>query len=44
MKMRHGIWFSQPPMNHAGLFEGVFGWLAEVAVPRATTLIWLDVP
>ena len=26
------------------IIEGVFGWLAEVAVPRATTLIWLDVP
>ena len=24
--------------------EGVFGWLAEVAIPRATALIWLDVP
>lgn len=26
------------------IIEGVFGWLAEVAVPRATTLIWLDLP
>jgi adenylate kinase family enzyme len=26
------------------IIEGVFGWLAEVAVPRATALIWLDVP
>ena len=26
------------------IIEGVFGWLVEVAVPRATTLIWLDVP
>jgi adenylate kinase family enzyme len=24
--------------------EGVFGWLAEVAIPRATALIWLDLP
>ena len=26
------------------IIEGVFGWLAEIAVPRATALIWLDVP
>ena len=26
------------------VIEGVYGWLAEVAVPRATALIWLDVP
>ena len=26
------------------VIEGVFGWLAEVAVPRATALIWLDMP
>lgn len=26
------------------IIEGVFGWLAEVAVPRATALIWLDMP
>ena len=24
------------------VIEGVYGWLAEVAVPRATALIWLD--
>jgi adenylate kinase family enzyme len=24
--------------------EGVYGWLAEIAIPRATTLIWLDLP
>jgi adenylate kinase family enzyme len=24
------------------IIEGAFGWLAEIAVPRATTLIWLD--
>ena len=26
------------------IIEGVYGWLAEVAVPRATALIWLDMP
>jgi adenylate kinase family enzyme len=26
------------------VIEGVYGWLAEVALPRATALIWLDVP
>jgi adenylate kinase family enzyme len=26
------------------IIEGVFGWLAEVALPRATSLIWLDMP
>lgn len=26
------------------IIEGVFGWLAEVALPRATALIWLDFP
>ena len=26
------------------IIEGAFGWLAEVALPRATTLIWLDLP
>ena len=24
------------------IIEGVYGWLAEVALPRATALIWLD--
>jgi adenylate kinase family enzyme len=24
--------------------EGVFGWLAEVALPRATALVWLNLP
>ena len=24
--------------------EGVYGWLARVALPRATALIWLDLP
>lgn len=26
------------------IIEGVFGWLAEIAIPRATALIWLDLP
>lgn len=26
------------------IIEGVYGWLAEVALPRANTLIWLDLP
>ena len=26
------------------IIEGAFGWLAEVALPRATALIWLDLP
>jgi energy-coupling factor transporter ATP-binding protein EcfA2 len=26
------------------VIEGVFGWLAEVALPRATALIWLNLP
>ena len=26
------------------VIEGVYGWLAEVAAPRATTFIWLDMP
>ena len=26
------------------IIEGVFGWLAEPALPRATSLIWLDLP
>jgi adenylate kinase family enzyme len=28
----------------AWVMEGVYGWLAEVAIARATALIWLDVP
>ena len=32
------------PRQSVGSSEGVYGWLAEVAVPRATALIWLDVP
>lgn len=28
----------------AWLMEGVFGWLAKVAIGRATQLIWLDLP
>lgn len=30
--------------DEAWVIEGVFGWLANEALPRATTLIWLDVP
>jgi adenylate kinase family enzyme len=26
------------------IIEGVYGWLADVALPRATALIWLDMP
>jgi len=26
------------------IIEGVYGWLADVALPRATALIWLDLP
>jgi len=26
------------------IIEGVYGWLAEVTIPRATALIWLDLP
>jgi adenylate kinase family enzyme len=26
------------------IIEGIFGWLAEAALPRATSLIWLDLP
>jgi adenylate kinase family enzyme len=26
------------------VIEGVFGWLVDVAVPRATALLWLDLP
>ena len=26
------------------IIEGVYGWLAEVALPRASSLIWLDLP
>ncbi|WCR21028.1 hypothetical protein JHW40_23025 (plasmid) [Paracoccus alcaliphilus] len=26
------------------LMEGVYGWLARIVVPRATTMIWLDIP
>jgi hypothetical protein len=28
----------------AWVIEGVYGWLIDVAVPRATGLIWLDLP
>jgi hypothetical protein len=26
------------------IIEGVFGWMARVALPRATALLWLDLP
>lgn len=26
------------------VIEGVYGWLARIALPRATALIWLDLP
>ena len=26
------------------IIEGVYGWLAAVAMPRATALVWLDMP
>lgn len=26
------------------IIEGVYGWLADIALPRATALIWLDYP
>lgn len=26
------------------IIEGVYGWLVEIALPRATALIWLDMP
>jgi adenylate kinase family enzyme len=26
------------------IVEGVYGWLAEIALPRATALIWTDLP
>jgi adenylate kinase family enzyme len=26
------------------IIEGVYGWLAQVAIPRATGLVWLDLP
>ncbi len=26
------------------IIEGVYGWLAEVALPKATALVWLDLP
>ena len=28
----------------AWIIEGVYGWLAEVALPHASSLIWLDLP
>ena len=34
----------QEASEAAWIIEGVFGWLAQEAVPRATALIWLDIP
>ena len=28
----------------AWIIEGVYGWLADVAAPRATALVWIDLP
>lgn len=30
--------------ENAWVIEGVYGWLAKVALMRATTLVWLDLP
>lgn len=30
--------------NPSWIIEGVFGWLADVALPHATSLVWLDLP
>jgi adenylate kinase family enzyme len=30
--------------QNAWIIEGVYGWLADVATPRATDLVWLDMP
>ncbi len=30
--------------NPSWIMEGVYGWLAQVALPRATCLIWTDLP
>lgn len=30
--------------DDAWIIEGVYGWLANEALPRATSLIWLDMP
>ncbi len=30
--------------REAWIIEGVYGWLAEVALPRTTDLVWLDLP
>jgi adenylate kinase family enzyme len=34
----------QTATRETWIIEGVFGWLAQEAVSRATTLIWLDIP
>ena len=30
--------------GHGWIIEGVYGWLAEEALPRATALVWTDLP
>jgi adenylate kinase family enzyme len=30
--------------DDAWIIEGVYGWLADVALPRTTDLVWLDLP
>ncbi len=30
--------------GEAWIIEGVYGWLADVALPRTTDLVWLDLP
>lgn len=34
----------QEALGTAWVIEGVFGWLAQEAVSRATALVWLDIP
>jgi adenylate kinase family enzyme len=35
---------SELASTDAWIIEGVYGWLAQVALPRATALIWTDIP
>ena len=35
---------TQMAARDAWIIEGVFGWLAEIAVPSAMILVWLDLP
>jgi hypothetical protein len=43
MKTLRGRWLSMFQTSR-WIIEGGFGWLAEVALPKATALIWLDFP